>query len=62
MEGDEMQPTRAADTAPLFETINVSKAFGAFKALTMFLFTSATANLSPSSIQMGPARPPWSTS
>ncbi len=28
-----MQPARAADTAPLFETINVSKAFGVFKAL-----------------------------
>src|SRR5258707_14945751 len=28
-----MQPVRAADTAPLFETINVSKAFGVFKAL-----------------------------
>src|SRR6478735_5633849 len=28
-----MQPPRAADTAPLFETINVSKSFGGFKAL-----------------------------
>src|SRR5436305_2089024 len=33
MEGDEMQPARATDAAPLFETINVSKTFGAFKAL-----------------------------
>lgn len=28
-----MQPARAADTAPLFETIAVSKSFGGFKAL-----------------------------
>jgi branched-chain amino acid transport system ATP-binding protein len=28
-----MQPARAADAAPLFETINVSKIFGMFKAL-----------------------------
>src|SRR5258708_5724375 len=33
MEGDEMQPGYAADSAPLFETINVSKSFGVFKAL-----------------------------
>src|SRR5436305_13247707 len=33
MEGDEMQPARATDAAPLFETINVSKTFGVFKAL-----------------------------
>jgi branched-chain amino acid transport system ATP-binding protein len=38
MEGDEMQPARAADTAPLFETINVTKAFGAFKALNNVSF------------------------
>src|SRR5260370_14360211 len=28
-----MQPARAAENAPLFETINVSKSFGMFKAL-----------------------------
>jgi branched-chain amino acid transport system ATP-binding protein len=35
-----MQPDRAAatDTAPLFETINVSKAFGVFKALSDISF------------------------
>jgi branched-chain amino acid transport system ATP-binding protein len=35
-----MQPERAgaADTAPLFETINVSKAFGAFRALSDISF------------------------
>ena len=35
-----MQPERAgvADTAPLFETINVSKAFGAFRALSNISF------------------------
>ena len=33
-----MQPARAADTAPLFETINVSKAFGVFKALNNVSF------------------------
>src|SRR5450755_4553715 len=39
-EGDEMQPERAAaaDPAPLFETINVSRRFGAFKALTDISF------------------------
>ena len=36
-----MQPDRAAaaDNMPLFETINVSKAFGAFKALTDISFS-----------------------
>jgi branched-chain amino acid transport system ATP-binding protein len=38
MEGDEMQPVRATDTAPLFETIDVSKSFGAFKALSNVSF------------------------
>ena len=35
-----MQPEHAgaADTAPLFETINVSKAFGAFRALSNISF------------------------
>ena len=34
------QPDRVAtaDTAPLFETINVSKAFGAFRALDNISF------------------------
>src|SRR3954451_12040154 len=34
MEGDEMQPAPAADALPLFQAINVSKSFGAFKALS----------------------------
>src|SRR4051794_1157262 len=38
VEGGEMQPARAAVTAPLFETINVSKIFGAFKALNNVSF------------------------
>jgi branched-chain amino acid transport system ATP-binding protein len=38
MEGDEMQPARAAVTAPLFETIRVSKTFGVFKALNNVSF------------------------
>jgi len=40
MESDEMHPDRASapDTAPLFETINVSKSFGAFKALRNISF------------------------
>src|SRR5712664_4074917 len=40
MESGEMQPDRATvpDTAPLFETINVSKSFGAFKALSNISF------------------------
>src|SRR5258708_12168610 len=40
MESGEMQPDRAPvpDTAPLFETINVSKSFGAFKALRNISF------------------------
>jgi branched-chain amino acid transport system ATP-binding protein len=38
MEGDEMLPARSADNAPLFETINVSKTFGAFKALSNVSF------------------------
>src|SRR4051794_41713092 len=38
MEGDEMQPARALDAAPLFETINVSKIFGVFKALNNVCF------------------------
>src|SRR5260370_23885299 len=33
-----MQPARAADIAALFETINVSKAFGVFKALNNVSF------------------------
>ena len=33
-----MQPARAVDNAPLFEAINVSKSFGAFKALTNVSF------------------------
>ena len=33
-EGDEMQPARRPNAAPLFETINVSKRYGAFKALS----------------------------
>jgi len=33
MEGDEMQPARAVDAAPLFETVAVTKTFGGFKAL-----------------------------
>src|SRR5258706_6313194 len=38
-----MQPARAdtATAAPLFETINVSKAFGAFKALSNISFSVA---------------------
>src|SRR3978361_1397545 len=38
MEGDEMRTCRAADTVPLFETINVSKIFGVFKALNNVSF------------------------
>src|SRR6266699_4186824 len=40
MESGEMQPDRASapDTAPLLETINVSKSFGAFKALRNISF------------------------
>jgi branched-chain amino acid transport system ATP-binding protein len=38
MEGGEMHPAPAAESAPLFETINVSKAFGAFKALSNVSF------------------------
>src|ERR1700676_181190 len=34
MEGDDMQPASLAEPAPLFETVNVSKTFGAFKALS----------------------------
>jgi branched-chain amino acid transport system ATP-binding protein len=33
-----MQPARAADAVPLFETINVSKVFGVFKALNNVSF------------------------
>ena len=33
-----MQPAPAVDTAPLFQTINVSKHFGVFKALTNVSF------------------------
>ncbi len=33
-----MHPARAAENAPLFETISVSKAFGAFKALSNVSF------------------------
>src|SRR3981189_3046437 len=33
-----MQPARAFDAAPLFETINVSKTFGVFKALSNVSF------------------------
>ncbi|HXO71700.1 MAG TPA: ATP-binding cassette domain-containing protein, partial [Bradyrhizobium sp.] len=33
-----MQPARATDAAPLFETINVSKIFGVFKALNNVSF------------------------
>jgi len=33
-----MQPARATENAPLFEAINVSKIFGAFKALTNVSF------------------------
>src|SRR3954454_24234126 len=32
-ESDEMQPARAVDAAPLFETIGVTKTFGGFRAL-----------------------------
>lgn len=32
------QPAAAPDNAPLFETINVSKAFGVFKALSDISF------------------------
>jgi branched-chain amino acid transport system ATP-binding protein len=41
MERDEMQPQPSgfADAVPLFETINVSKAFGAFKALSDISFS-----------------------
>jgi branched-chain amino acid transport system ATP-binding protein len=41
MERDEMppQPSGLADAVPLFETINVSKAFGAFKALSDISFS-----------------------
>src|SRR3979409_566290 len=40
MESGDMQPAHASapDTAPLFETINVSKSFGAFKALSNVSF------------------------
>src|SRR3954468_1605978 len=38
MEGDEMQPAPVADALPLFEAINVSKTFGAFKALSEVSF------------------------
>src|SRR3954467_9760473 len=38
MEGDEMQPAPAADALPLFQAINVSKTFGAFKALSNVSF------------------------
>jgi branched-chain amino acid transport system ATP-binding protein len=38
MEGGKMHPARAAENAPLFETISVSKAFGAFKALSNVSF------------------------
>src|SRR5882762_11946470 len=38
MEGGEMHPEPAADSTPLFETVNVSKAFGAFKALSNVSF------------------------
>jgi branched-chain amino acid transport system ATP-binding protein len=34
MEGDDMQPASAVEPAPLFETVNVCKTFGAFKALS----------------------------
>jgi branched-chain amino acid transport system ATP-binding protein len=41
MEDDEMQTARteAAPAVPLFETVNVSKAFGAFKALSNISFS-----------------------
>src|SRR5437879_12322798 len=38
MGADEMQPAPAADASPLFQTINVSKTFGAFKALSNVSF------------------------
>src|SRR5205823_5611828 len=38
MEGDEMQPAHVADALPLFQAINVSKSFGAFKALSNVSF------------------------
>src|SRR6266480_4839237 len=38
MEGGEMHPEPAADSTPLFETVNVSKTFGAFKALSNVSF------------------------
>jgi branched-chain amino acid transport system ATP-binding protein len=44
MEGDKMHPARtdeATAAAPLFETVNVSKAFGAFKALSNISFSVA---------------------
>jgi hypothetical protein len=61
MESGEMQPDRALvpGTAPLFETINVSKSFGAFKALRNISFGVSDASLSLSSDQTGPARPRW---
>ncbi|MDB5876172.1 MAG: ABC-type transport system ATP-binding protein [Ramlibacter sp.] len=56
-----MQPDAIAapDTAPLFETINVTKAFGAFKALSNVSFRVGDGEFVSIVGPTGPARPRW---